>query len=374
MTRMGEERAPRSWLTSEVLMDPLLFSDLRLAFEARAGADGYLLARRLVDERLRAVVHWPRGCDYAQVADDLAAGGRQDEAALLRKVAATDGLLTEAQARWNSRYAGRAETGAEREARRLIEAGLIDFDPDGPYPGIDGSLYWPGYTSLETGPVQVPVVAVAGRGLRELVTGFDDQAAVARWLHDRGPMASGPLGVPDVPSLPRAVLEEHILARMLRRPGSARAMAEQVPPVTFTADARYDIYAAIIYVASRGRPWDSRHVKSELGHRMNGVPDWALPRYGGQGGPWAQAYLRRLAATEPLSYAASQLVADDTQAQFRAGGPAAAAQRPAEAISRPRPIPETGRWQRRTSVADRQADRTWRPPPEPGPHGPVPRI
>lgn len=131
-------------------MDPLLLNDLKLAFEARAGQDGYLLARRLLDERLRAVVHWPRGMDHAQIADDLTAGGSHGEAALLRQVAATDGLLTEAQARWNTRYAARPETSADRDARRVINGGLIDFDPDGPFPGIDGSLYWPGYTSLDT--------------------------------------------------------------------------------------------------------------------------------------------------------------------------------------------------------------------------------
>ena len=84
--------------------------------------------------------------------------------------------------------------------------------------------------------------------MRELVTGFDDQQAAARWLHDRGPMPSRPLTAPDAPSLYRAVLEEHILARLLRHHDSDPAIAAQVPPCTFTADARYDIYAAIIHV------------------------------------------------------------------------------------------------------------------------------
>ncbi len=369
---------PRSWLTDQVLGDPFLIDDLARAFAAREGEDGYLLARRMLDDRLRRMVHWPRGLDYARIADDLATGGRDEDATRLRRVAATDGLLTEAMARWNTRYGGRAETGREAEASRLIDAGLIDFDDEGPFPGIDGALYWPGYTSLELGPVQAPVVAVAGRGLRELVTGFDDENAVARWLHDRGPMASGPLGVPDVPALPRAVAEEHILARMLRRRGDVRAMAAQVPPATFTADARFDIYAAIITVASRGQPWDVSDVNSELGDRMNWIPEWALPRYGGDNAPWAHAYLRRLAATEPLSYAPLRLVAEDTLAQLRSEGPEAAAEeRRGEAAGRPWRLPENDRWERYTSSAQNQAPlplKARRPSPRaPGPGGPAPR-
>jgi hypothetical protein len=188
-------------------------------------------------------------------------------------------------------------------------------------------------------------------------------------------MASGPLGVPDVPCLPRAVLEDHILARMLRLPGDVRAMAAPVPPVTFTADARYDIYAAIITVADRGRPWDPQDVKSELGHRMNWVPEWALPRYGGPGGPWAQAYLRRLAATEPVSYVAPRLVADDRLAQLRSEGPKASAQRRAETIGRPWRMPEILRWQQYTARSADNASLQDRPrPPEPRHDGPSPQV
>ena len=47
-------------------------------------------------------------------------------------------------------------------------------------------------------------------------------------------MASGPLTPPDVPSLPRAVLEEHILARMLCRPGDLPDSMASLPLTTFT--------------------------------------------------------------------------------------------------------------------------------------------
>jgi len=265
-------------------MDPFLLRDAHRVYADRGGReDGRLAARRLLDARLRQMVHWPNGQEYARVAEDMDADGRWADAALLRQIAATDHLLTDAQTHWNSRYATRPQTAGERDTRRLIDAGLIDFDPDGPYWGIDGSNYWPGYTSLETGPRQAPVVLVSGRGLWQLVTGFDDQAAVARWLHDRGPMASGPLTPPDVPTLPRAVLEEHILARMLCRPGDLPDSMASLPLTTFTADGRYDIYAAIITVARTGQRWNLEHVAAELGRRMDWVPEWALPSHGGQG-------------------------------------------------------------------------------------------
>ena len=157
MTSVGEEREPASWLAREVHMDPLLLRDAHRVYADRGGQeDGYLAARRLLDERLRQMVHWPTGQEYARLAEDLDADGRWADAALLRRIAGTDSLLTEAQTRWNTRYATRPQTAGERDTRRLIDAGLIDFDPDGSYRGIDGSNYWPGYTSLETGPRKYP--------------------------------------------------------------------------------------------------------------------------------------------------------------------------------------------------------------------------
>ena len=118
VSSMAEKRPPASWLTGEVRMDPFLLEDAQYAYADRGGgAAGYLAARRLLDERLRRMVHWPRARDYAQLAEDLAAEGRDGDAVLLRRVAATGGLLTEAQARWNTRYDSRAETGAERDTR-----------------------------------------------------------------------------------------------------------------------------------------------------------------------------------------------------------------------------------------------------------------
>ena len=357
-------------------MDPLLLRDAHRVYADRGGQeDGYLAARRLLDERLRQMVHWPTGQEYARLAEDLDADGRWADAALLRRIAGTDSLLTEAQTRWNTRYDRRPQTAGERGTRRLIHAGLIDFDPDGSYRGIDGSTYWPGYTSLETGPRQVPVVLVSGRGLWQLVTGFDDQAAVERWLHDRGPMASGPLIAPDVPLLPRAVLEEHILARMLCRPGELPASMASLPLTTFTADARYDIYAAIITVASTGQRWNLEHVADELGRRMDWVPEWAMPRHGGRGTPWPQAYLRRLADTEPLTYAVTRLLADDTRARLESAAPEVEAQRRTGTARRTPEISGSGRWSKHTAEAGADAiAQTWRPSIGRRPEGPAPRM
>jgi len=273
---MPESHLPQSWLAGEVLMDPFLLREARAAYADRGGgAGGYLAARRLLDQRLRAMVHWPRARDYADLADDLAAAGRDDDAILLRRVAATRALLTEAQTRWNTRYDRRAETARDRDVRRLIQGSLIDIDPDAPYPGVDGSLYWPGYTSLHAGD-QLPVIMVSGRGLRELITGFDGHPAAERWLRSRGPTATGPLTPPDVPALPRAVLEEHILARMLQAPATIPAAMTTLPPATFTTDARYDIYAAITTLARRGGSWDTGDVAAELARRADWIPGWAL--------------------------------------------------------------------------------------------------
>lgn len=310
---MPDQRPPRSWLTSEVETDPLLLADAHRVFHDRGGGiNGALAARRLLDERLRQMVQWPRALDYDQLADDLADQGLpEQDTLLLRCAGTTDFLLAEAQTKWNTRYDTRPETPAERNTQRLIDAGLIDLDPDGPYPGIDGSQYWPGYTSLETGH-QAPVVLIISRGLQELVTGFADQAAVARWLHNRGPMASGPLTPPDVPVLPRTILEEHILARLVHPHAGLPAGSMDAPPTTFTADTRYDTYAAISTLARTGQAPSLEQMSAALARRMDWIPGWAL---NGNGGNWAQAYVRRLACTEPTTFTLQRLVADDTVAR-----------------------------------------------------------
>jgi hypothetical protein len=369
---MPDQRPLRSWLTSEVETDPLLLNDAHRVFHDRGGGiNGALAVRRLLDERLRRMVTWPRALDYEQLADDLAGQGHpEQDTLLLRCAGTTDFLLAEAQARWNTRYDTRPETPAERNTQRLIDAGLIDLDPDGPYPGIDGSRYWPGYTSLETG-YQAPIVLIISRGLQELVTGFPDQAAVARWLHDRGPMASGPLITPDVPVLPRAVLEEHVLARLLYPHGDLPGGSTDAPPTTFTADTRYDIYAAITTRAGTGESLDVAQVSGELGRRVDWIPEWALVGYGGRGAARAEAYLHRLANTEPTTFALQRLASGDTAARLAAIHSRSA--RP----SAMRLLPDRGRhWdiQQTRGQEPGHPFQMGRPPHGPRPAGPAPKL
>ncbi len=108
---------------------------------------------------------------------------------------------------------------------------------------------------------------------------------------------------------------------------------------------------------------------------MAWVPEWALPRYGGQGTPWPQAYLRRLANTEPLSYAVPRLLADDTQAQVESAAPGAGAERWAGAATHTSEMPGNGRWLERTVGAWPDAiPQAWRPSIEPRREGPAPRM
>lgn len=369
---MPDHRPPRSWLTSEVETDPLLLDDAHRVFNDRGGGmDGALAVRRLLDQRLRRMVTWPRPVDYEQLADDLADQGRpEQDTLLLRCAATTDFLLAEAQTRWNTRYDTRPEPSAGHDTQPLIDAGLLDLDPGGPHPGIDGAQYWPGYTSLETGH-QAPVLLIINRGLHELVTGFPDQAAVNRWLHDRSPMASGPLRLPEVPVPPRTVLEEHILARLLNPHADLPAGSTDAPPTTFTADTRYDIYAAITTLARAGqRPTFERAAAAELSRRIDWTPEWALSACGGHGAPWASTYLHRLALTEPTTFTLQRLVASDAAARRISNG-----LRPAAAEAE-RGLPATGSHRNpgRAGVPQHgQPSPPERPPPRQHRPGPAPR-
>jgi len=100
-----------------------------------------------------------------------------------------------------------------------------------------------------------------------------------------------------------------------------------------------------------------------------------LPRHGGQGTPWPQAYLRRLANTEPLSYAVPRLLADDVRARLESALPEAGAQRWVGAARRTSEIPGNGRRSEHAVGARPDAiPQTWRPPIWPGPEGPAPRM
>ena len=112
--------------------------------------------------------------------------------------------------------------------------------------------------------------------------------------------------------LPRAVLEEHILARLLNPDGDLPSGSMKAPPITFTADTRYDIYAAITTVVRSGQAPSVEQVSAELSRHMDWIPNWAL---GDQGAARAQSYLRRLAITEPTTFTLQRLMVADTEAR-----------------------------------------------------------
>jgi hypothetical protein len=335
------------WLTDILQSDVTM---LRMAGEqAMSGTDaetGALAARRSLDGLLRVMSGWPRPQDYTRMAADYEAVGRAHEAALLRQVAATGELQAEARARWNHRYTGRPISPADEMIANMADGGMIDFDPDGPYRGIDGAAYRPGVVTIID--VQHPVVMVATRAGLELAIDWADYPTMSAWIAGRGSTASGPLDAPPTPDGDRfrPWREEQVLARMLEAPAEVPALAAGLPPDTFTADVRYDIYAAILTVTSRGQRPDAELVAVELNSRLAWLPDHALPAYGGPAGRTAQAYLSRLLVSPVTSgeaiAAATTLHQED--AQNRARGLTRSPEHTGDPGPRPRQVPEQANW------------------------------
>jgi hypothetical protein len=335
------------WLTDLLQSDVTM---LRMAGEQYAGATdaetGALAARRSLDGLLRVMSGWPRPEDYARMAADYEAAGRAGEAALLRQIAATEGLQAEARARWNHRYAGRPASPADEMIARMADGGMIDFDPDGPYRGTDGASYRPGVLTI-TG-LEHPVVMVATRAGLELAVDWPDYATMSAWTAGRGSTGSGPLDAPPVPNGHsfRPWREEQVLARMLEAPAEVPALSAGLPPDTFTADVRYDVYAAILAVTSRGQRPDPEDVAVELGRQLAWLPDHALPAYGGPAGRTAQAYLSRLllspATSSEAIAAATTLHQEDSR--NRARGLTRSPERTGDPGPRPRHAPEQANW------------------------------
>jgi len=335
------------WLTDILQSDVTMLGMAGEQYAAGTDAEtGALAARRSLDGQLRVTSGWPRPEDYARMAADYEAAGRADEAALLRRVAETEELRAEARARWNHRYTGHPAGTADEMIATMADSGMIDFDPDGPYRGIDGALYRPG--ALAITDLEHPIVVVATRAGLELAVEWADYAAMSAWTAGRGSTASGPLDAPPTPGGHRfrPWREEQVLARMLEAAGEVTALAAALPPDTFTADVRYDIYAAIISVTSQGQRPGPENVAAELDRRLAWLPDHALPAYGGPAGLAAQAYLSRLAATPVTSAeaieAASTLHQED--AQNRARGLTRSPELTGDPGPRPRHVPEQANW------------------------------
>jgi hypothetical protein len=324
-------------VTTMLRSDAMILMLARKAIEKGDGsAAAQVAARRDLDREVRELLPWPSGEDYARAAADYDRMGRPDDAALLRRMAATDTLIAAGKARWNTRYDERPTTPSEEMIDAMRQAGIIDFDPAGPYMGVDGAAYEPGAVTL--GGKHEPVLVITARGTAELVSGWPGFDAMAGWVASRGTTASGPLSPPPVGADCRAWEEDQVLARLVTSPRAAPLLTAALTPDTFTTDVRYDLYQAIVAVSSRGGYYAPEQLAAELGMRMAAVPPYALVNYGGATGLFGHAYLARLASTEVTSdtatATASALVQEDAsyrarpaQAQARAEAPAPAAGR-----------------------------------------------
>ena len=367
---------PRSWLTRLLLENPALLEEA--AVVAEAGDDhAYVRARKMISQYLRSASGWPRGADYGSMAHEL---GDADHAALLWKIAGTDVLLAGDRDARSLRYAARPVTDRERILASVTDAGLIDWDPDGPVRGIDGAVYRPGYiieSEANRSGFTGLVVLAEGAGMSELVGTFASYEAQRRWLADRGQTAVGELMEPDIGLVapPRLVLEERVLAGLLAHPRAWAEISFALPPDSFTADSRYEIYAAMITLARDGQRWYAGDVEAELARRMSVRDGEAQRALGGDGGPWARTYLRRLRQVEAdpeTAYQASRKISlEDSCARMRPGQLAAIRTRMRQ-VSNRRP-PEAAAWHDQRRSADLLPDQGPHSSPQ-RPRGPAPSL
>ena len=341
----------QSWLASVLLADPFLLGQAS-ALLAAGGADeeSRLAARRLLDQQIR-----PREQDYAEAAGELAAAGHPQLAAMLRAIAG-DELLDQARARWEHRYASRP--GTERDISDVPQAGDgIDWSDDGPRRGVDGAWYECGH--LESRRRSWWVVRVQGRGHGELVF-LDDYEQQRRWVADRGGTATGELIFPRARPEPRVVQEEQILAGLLGEPGMLGETAGRLAPQTFTADARYEIYAAMQAAASRGL----HSLPDELSRRAAWLPGGELPGLGGYLGRLMRTPVTRAAAESAINAVAEEDArAEELNGWYHAVADPVTGERIAEPQAR-----EAVLWRECAARPDTP------PPGPPYPGGPAPRM
>jgi hypothetical protein len=320
-------------VTSMIRSDAMILMLAHKAVEEGGGSPAaHIAARRELDREVRELLPWPSGEDYARAAADYERMGRPGDAALLRRMAAADTLIAAAKAEWNTRYDARPSTPAAEMIDAMRKAGIIDFDPAGPYMGVDGAAYEPGAFTI--GGKQEPILVITGRGTAEFITGWPSFDAMADWVASRGSTAGGPLTAPPAGPECRAWEEDQILARLVTSPREAPQLTAALTPDTFTTDVRYDVYQAIVALAGSGY-YAPEQLAAELGMRMAAVPPYALVNYGGATGLFARAYLARLASTgvssEAAAATASTLVQEDAHYRARPTQAAARAQAPAPA-------------------------------------------
>ncbi len=123
-------------VTAMLRSDAMILTFARQAVEDGDGSPaGYIAARRGLDREVRGLLPWPSGEDYARAAADYERMGRTDDAALLRRIAATDTLIAAARAEWNSRYDARPSSARRGDDRRDAPGGDHRLRPGRPLPG-----------------------------------------------------------------------------------------------------------------------------------------------------------------------------------------------------------------------------------------------
>jgi hypothetical protein len=367
-----------SWLTRLLLEHPDILGAAReLAGTSAPGQDTSLALRRMLDSAIRDTVRWPRDQDYAAAAGHLEHAGQPHLAAVVREAAGEE-LLSEARARWEWRYAARPDAAREAVLDDVFREDRFTFSDDGALQGVDGAWYVPGYISH--GPGEGFAVAVLGRGMRELVTGFGGYEDQRRWVADRGPTATGDLYLPALDPVPRVVLEERLLASVAANSWTFDGTVTFLPPDTFTADARYEIFAAMLTLAEGRRQWHEWQVPDALAQRVPWLPDGAVRDLGGEGAPWLQAYFRRLSHT-PVSVAdgdaAGRAIMKEDGHDPAAPGWYDQMTERRERLRRPAPreVPDLDRWARHRAqlTADARA-LVQLPPASPRPGAAAPRL
>jgi hypothetical protein len=290
------ESCDRQWLANALLTTPGALARVRQEYHSYAGsADGALAARRALDAVLLGAVGWPRDDDYRYLADVFAiAHGDQDTAALLRDAAAAGAMMADATEKWMLRYADRTRI-PNQDVARWLSRGYIDFDPRGPYRGIDSAEYRPGYTTK--GLIEKPVVVVTTRAMREVISGWQDYEEMRRWVASRGSTGSGDLDPPPAAEDSRLVREERVLAHLLTHHSNVREVATILPAITFTSDPRYDLYEAIVATARQDPMVPDSLLRREFARRLAWVPGTAIATYGGPDGGIADLYRSRLTDT-----------------------------------------------------------------------------
>lgn len=333
----GPARGDDRGVTGLLRSDATVLMLARRALDAAGGGPaGAVAARRELDSELREMAGWPRGSDYARAADACTAAGRYADAALLRSAVGADDLLARARTGWNTRYDARPSSPVTEMTYAMRGAGIIDFDPAGPYLGTDGAAYEPG-ACAKAGRTE-PVLVITGRGGAEFLAGWPGFDAMAAWVAGRGTTASGPLAPPPATGNCRAWAEDQVLARLVTSPRDVPRLSAGLPADTFTTDIRYDAYQAILTLSRRGSGhYTPGQVTAELTARMAALPPHATASYGASG-TLPRAYLARLAATEVTAEAAAStaaaLAAEDARYRTRPAPGPRQAQFPAVAPGR----------------------------------------